>query len=379
MALALVLLVLVLVPGDRCGGQRQPQLDRRRRPVPPAAGRGRQARARRCGAPRSWPASGTGSTSGASCSCRCCPVAARGPRPRPAAGETWAPRSCSWRSPVALLFVVGAPLRLFGLLGAAALSGGRLPVGDRAAPARPVRHLAEPVARGPARQRAAVPARAVRAGQRRLVGARARARAGRSGVGCPRRTPTSSTPSSARSSAWPARSRCCCCSRVLVYAGVRIALRTTDPFVRLAASGATAWIGTQALVNIGAVLGLLPIAGLPLPLVSYGGAALLITLVAIGMLMSFARTEPGAAEALAGPARRSARSAGTRSSGRSSPVGDRGARRARRRRDRRTRRAGPGRGRRAATPRPGRSASPPWAPRGVWRTRWSRPAATTSR
>jgi len=93
---------------------------------------------------------------------------------------------------------------------------------------------------------------------------------------------------------------------VLAYAGVRIALRTTDPFVRLAASGATAWIATQALVNIGAVLGLLPIAGLPLPLVSYGGAALLITLVAIGMLMSFARSEPGAAEALA--ARRAVRS-----------------------------------------------------------------------
>ena len=85
---------------------------------------------------------------------------------------------------------------------------------------------------------------------------------------------------------------------VLVFAGIRIALRTTDPFVRLAASGATAWIGAQALVNIGAVLGLLPIAGLPLPLVSYGGAALLITLVAIGMLLSFARTEPGANEAL---------------------------------------------------------------------------------
>ncbi|HYN68443.1 MAG TPA: FtsW/RodA/SpoVE family cell cycle protein, partial [Ornithinibacter sp.] len=85
---------------------------------------------------------------------------------------------------------------------------------------------------------------------------------------------------------------------VLVFAGVRISLRTGDPFVRLAAAAATAWIGAQALVNIGAVLGLLPIAGLPLPLVSYGGAALLITLVALGMLLSFARTEPGAEEAL---------------------------------------------------------------------------------
>lgn len=85
---------------------------------------------------------------------------------------------------------------------------------------------------------------------------------------------------------------------VLVFAGIRIALRTTESFVRLAASAATAWIAVQALVNIGAVLGLLPIAGLPLPLVSYGGAALLITLVAVGMLLAFARSEPGAAEAL---------------------------------------------------------------------------------
>ena len=60
----------------------------------------------------------------------------------------------------------------------------------------------------------------------------------------------------------------------------------------------TAWIAVQALVNIGAVLGLLPITGIPLPLVSYGGCALLPTLVALGMLLSFARREPGAAAAL---------------------------------------------------------------------------------
>ena len=94
---------------------------------------------------------------------------------------------------------------------------------------------------------------------------------------------------------------------VLMYAGIRVALRTTEPFVRYGATAATAWIGAQALINIGAVLGLLPIAGLPLPLVSYGGAALLITLVAIGMLMAFARSEPGATEAL--QARRAARRA----------------------------------------------------------------------
>jgi cell division protein FtsW len=95
---------------------------------------------------------------------------------------------------------------------------------------------------------------------------------------------------------------------LVVYAGIRIALRSNDLFVRLAAGGATAWITVQALVNIGAVLGLLPIAGVPLPLVSYGGSALLPTLVALGMLLAFARAEPGAAAALAargpGPVRR---------------------------------------------------------------------------
>jgi cell division protein FtsW len=86
---------------------------------------------------------------------------------------------------------------------------------------------------------------------------------------------------------------------LMVYAGLRTALRSGDLFRRLAAAGATAWIASQALVNIGAVLGLLPIAGLPLPLVSYGGSALLPTLVALGMLVSFARDEPGARAALA--------------------------------------------------------------------------------
>ncbi|CAA9307276.1 MAG: Cell division protein FtsW [uncultured Frankineae bacterium] len=85
---------------------------------------------------------------------------------------------------------------------------------------------------------------------------------------------------------------------VLVYSGVRIAQRATDPFVRLAASGVTGWIAAQAIINMGAVVGLLPITGIPLPLVSFGGSALLVTLAAIGMLLAFARQEPGAAEAL---------------------------------------------------------------------------------
>jgi cell division protein FtsW len=92
---------------------------------------------------------------------------------------------------------------------------------------------------------------------------------------------------------------------LLAYAGLRIAMRATDPFVRLAAAGVTGWVAIQGIVNIGAVIGLLPITGIPLPLVSYGGSALLPTLFALGMLLAFARREPGAAAALAARRRRS--------------------------------------------------------------------------
>lgn len=85
---------------------------------------------------------------------------------------------------------------------------------------------------------------------------------------------------------------------VLTYSGMRIAGRVDDPFRRLAAAGLTVWISVQALINIGGVVGLLPITGLPLPLISDGGTALVVTLAAIGMLASFARTEPEAARTL---------------------------------------------------------------------------------
>ncbi|GAA3396619.1 putative lipid II flippase FtsW [Streptomyces roseoviridis] len=85
----------------------------------------------------------------------------------------------------------------------------------------------------------------------------------------------------------------------LGYAGIRVAGRTEDPFVRFAAGGVTTWITAQAVINIGAVLGLLPIAGVPLPLFSYGGSALLPTMFAVGLLIAFARQEPAAKAALA--------------------------------------------------------------------------------
>jgi cell division protein FtsW len=80
---------------------------------------------------------------------------------------------------------------------------------------------------------------------------------------------------------------------ILGYAGIRIAQRTTDPFVRLASAAITAWLVGQALVNIGAVVGLVPITGIPLPLISFGGSSLIFTLAAIGLLVNFARTERG--------------------------------------------------------------------------------------
>jgi cell division protein FtsW len=82
---------------------------------------------------------------------------------------------------------------------------------------------------------------------------------------------------------------------VLVYAGVRIAMNAPDTFGRLLAAGITSWLGAQAIVNLGAVTGLLPITGVPLPFVSFGGSALIVSLTGIGVLASIAR-ESGAAE-----------------------------------------------------------------------------------
>jgi cell division protein FtsW len=85
----------------------------------------------------------------------------------------------------------------------------------------------------------------------------------------------------------------------LAYAGLRVARRTADPFARLAAAAVTVWIVGQAVLNIGYVSGLLPVTGVPLPLISAGGTSLLVTVFALGMLTSFARHEPDAVAQLA--------------------------------------------------------------------------------
>ncbi len=99
----------------------------------------------------------------------------------------------------------------------------------------------------------------------------------------------------------------------IAYAGIRVAVRTTDPFVRYMSAGITVWLTAQMMINVGMVLALLPVIGLPLPLVSYGGSSLLPSLVALGLLVSFARSEPGARSAL--KARRRRRSAGVTAGG----------------------------------------------------------------
>lgn len=85
---------------------------------------------------------------------------------------------------------------------------------------------------------------------------------------------------------------------MLAIALVRIARMVVDPFARIATGAVLVWIVGQAFVNIAVVLGLLPVLGVPLPLVSAGGSALLTTLAAIGVVLSFARERPLTAPAV---------------------------------------------------------------------------------
>ncbi len=73
--------------------------------------------------------------------------------------------------------------------------------------------------------------------------------------------------------------------------GTRVAMHAPDRFGMLLAAGVTVWVVGQAVINIGAVIGLLPVSGIPLPFVSFGGSALLFTMAAAGLLANVARQE----------------------------------------------------------------------------------------
>jgi cell division protein FtsW len=81
---------------------------------------------------------------------------------------------------------------------------------------------------------------------------------------------------------------------ILAYAGFRIARRSTDRFVQLASVAITVWLIGQATMNMGYVVGLLPVTGVQLPLISAGGTSLVLTLFIVGLLARFARSEPDA-------------------------------------------------------------------------------------
>jgi len=96
-----------------------------------------------------------------------------------------------------------------------------------------------------------------------------------------------------------------CCVVLVLFAlfavgAFHVIRRTNDPFVRIVSGAITVWIVGEALLNIGVVLRLFPVLGVPLPFMSQGGTSLLSTLLACGVLLSFARTLPAKRPAVTG-------------------------------------------------------------------------------
>ena len=73
---------------------------------------------------------------------------------------------------------------------------------------------------------------------------------------------------------------------LVLWRGLRIATAATDPFGRLVAAGVVSWFAFQSFVNIGMTLGIMPVTGLPLPFVSYGGSSMFANVMAIGLLQN---------------------------------------------------------------------------------------------
>jgi cell division protein FtsW len=75
----------------------------------------------------------------------------------------------------------------------------------------------------------------------------------------------------------------------LIIRGLNIAKNSSDNFGRLLAGGITCWLGIQAVVNLGSMVALFPLTGVPLPFISYGGSALLTNLAAVGILLNVSK------------------------------------------------------------------------------------------
>jgi cell division protein FtsW len=74
-----------------------------------------------------------------------------------------------------------------------------------------------------------------------------------------------------------------------MWLGIRAAMQSPDRFGALLALGLVAWVGAETMINVGAVVGVLPVTGIPLPFISFGGSSLVITMAAAGVLVNVAR------------------------------------------------------------------------------------------
>jgi cell division protein FtsW len=120
-------------------------------------------------------------------------------------------------------------------------------------------------------------------------------------------------------------------------------MRCKDPFGKYLAAGATSLVAGQAIVNFGAVLGFLPLTGVPLPLISSGGSSLVVMLGLVGVMLNVAESSAAARGAASGNRREAKDGKATEPPKRAEPT-----RADRRRRNRGARRTGAGGGRRAA-------------------------------
>lgn len=78
---------------------------------------------------------------------------------------------------------------------------------------------------------------------------------------------------------------------IFVWRGFTISKKCPDKFGELLAAGITSWIGLQAFINIASIIGLIPLTGLPLPFISYGGSALIVSMAGVAMLLNISKHE----------------------------------------------------------------------------------------